>query len=504
MKLSGIGMAFVAALFMSAVNVVCAQQFGATTNSSVQLDRLNPTDINSSVNVSADTDENSEAPDDPVIAKILHFEPPVALMEIETMGMLDLSAVSSEQRESDPSAQVSLFTNFSPEEQAYLQRLQDIDSYEQALEQLEFEGGAWSDQIAEELTTLGTLLQEQGDYEESLEIFDRAIHIRRVNQGLFSPQQIPLVEQLANSYVALQQWKEADEQHQYAFYVQLRTYGPNDPRMIQVFQNLARWNIKTFYRGVDPDPGQRLVQTFQLYRAAMNTVSSHFGNEDPRYVAFLQDMAGASDMIARYSLPGTAAGTHLNPAIRQVTTNYDGSSNRVTADSGGGERALRRVVDFYNNPKLPQNDQTLLFRAQAIANLGDWYLVRDRRQAAMRIYKDAYDLLSSAEGSEELTQGAFDKIVFLPTYSTFDEEKKEALGLNPDSGAHMGYIDMSFDVSQYGRATNFEALAMEPAGLERVEGQVVDMVRSNFVRPRISDGKTVPSTGERYRFAFWY
>lgn len=499
MKLSGIGMAFVAATFISASSLASAQQFGATGDSTIQLDRVNPTD-----SPAVSEQESADNTADPIIARILHFEPPVVLDEFTAKATLNLSVASSEQSEDGPAESEFIFSDLNPEDQAYLQRLQDINSYEQALEQLEFEGGAWSEQIAEELTTLGTLMQEQGDYEESLEIFDRAIHIRRVNEGLFSPRQVPLVEQLVGSYVALQQWEEADEQQQYAFYVQMRTYGPNDARMIDVFQNLAQWNIKTFYRGIDPDPSQRLMQTFELYRAAANTVVAHFGARDPRYVEFLQDMAGASDMVTRYSLPDPGEVAHLNPSIRNVTADYGGRSNRVPDDNGGGERALSRIVDFYSNPKLPQNSQTLLLRVQSIANLGDWYLLRRQQQVAMRAYEEAYNLLSGAEDGEALIQETFDKIVFLPTYSTFAEEKKEALRLNPDSGAHMGYIDMSFDVTQYGRANNFETLAMEPAGLERVEGQVVEMVRNNFVRPRISGGKAISSAGERYRFAFWY
>lgn len=435
--------------------------------------------------------------------RVLHFEPPISLAKLATQPALDLSAVPSVPLTDTQDETASVFANLDPEEQAYLQRLQDIDSYEQALEELEFQGGAWSAQIAEELTTLGSLLHQQGDYEESIEIFDRAVHVNRVNHGLYSPEQIPLVEKMVESHVALGQWKEADEQQQYAFYVQNKAYGARDPRMISVFENLARWNVTSFYRGIDPDPTQRLFQTYLLYRAAADTVEAHFGQRDPRYIELLQDVAGASDMMSRYALEGTNVGTANNPDMRMLT-NFAGAPRGPQGGSSGGERALRRVIDFYSDEDRPDNQETRLLRVQATANLGDWYLMRERRQAAMRAYEDAYEQLLAEENSAEVIQQVFGEIVFLPTFSTFAEEKKEAFNIGADSGARQGYVDMSFDVSQYGRATNFELLAQEPPDLARVQMQVVSMMRAHLVRPRIVEGRTVSSEGERYRFHFWY
>jgi len=446
----------------------------------------------------AATEEDRSTP-----VRILHFEPPISLAKLAEQPALDLSAVPTAPLPDVPEAP-SVFADLDPQEQAYLQRLQDIDSYEQALEELEFQGGAWSAQIAEELATLGSLLHQQGDYEESIEIFDRAVHVNRVNYGLYSPEQIPLVEKMVESHVALGQWKEADEQQQYAFYVQNKAYGARDPRMISVFQNLARWNVTSFYRGIDPDPSQRLLQTYLLFRAAADTVEAHFGQRDPRYIELLQDVAGASDMMTRYALEGTSVGTATNPDIRMLTNFAGAPRGPQGGSSGGGERALRRIIDFYSDDDRPDNQETRLLKAQATANLGDWYLMRERRQAAMRAYEDAYEQLLAEENSAELIQQVFGEIVFLPTFSTFADEKKEAFNIGADSGARQGYVDMSFDVSQYGRATNFDLLAQEPPDLTRVQMQVVSMVRAQLVRPRIVEGRTVSSDGEKYRFHFWY
>jgi tetratricopeptide (TPR) repeat protein len=435
--------------------------------------------------------------------EILHLEPPIALSRLqEEDAVAMINAFLQPAPVPDVANTLPVFAELSPQQQAYLQRMQDIGSYEQALEELEYEGGAWSQDVAQELETLGALLQQQGQYEQAIKVFDRAVHINRVNFGLFSPQQVPLVERVVEGHVALGQWKDADEHQQYAFYVQTKAYGANDPRMIAVFEDMARWNVTSFYRGIDPDPTLRLMQTFLLYRAAADTVIAHFGPRDPRYLPLLRNVVSASDMMTRYALPGTIAGTDANPNMRMVSE-FAGRSTRPQG-GGSGEAALARIVDYYADERRPDTPEARMMLAQARAELGDWYLLRDRRQAAMRVYKETWDELMAEPEGGTLAQQVFGEIVFLPAFSSFDAEKKEALGLNADSGARIGHVDIAFDVSKYGRMTNFEILAQEPADLRRVDMQIISALRGMMARPRVVEGRTVESLDERYRIHFWY
>lgn len=436
----------------------------------------------------------------PSTSQLLYFERPVALDAQGEAAVLKM--LPSDQQPRAPES--SVFVDLTPPQQEYLQRLQNIDNYEQMLEQLEYDGGAWSAQLAEELSTLGNLLYAQGDYEQSIEVFDRAVHVSRVNYGLYSTQQIPLVERIIESHIALGHWQEADRQQQYAFYVQSKAYGVRDPRMAEVFENLARWNITSFYRGLDPDPSARLLETYMLFRAAANTVAFHFGTADPRYVSLLRDVAGASDMVTRYTPAGTVTATATNPNIRRVSEFVGVPNDQVRVPNGGGEGALRRILEFYSDDDRPATPENLLLRVQALAELGDWYMLEQRRQGALDAYADAWNLLMTMEDGSTLAQQFFDHIEFLPTFSRFEEEQREAFQVSPDFGAKQGYVDVSFDVSRYGRAGNFSVLAVEPAGMTRVDMMAINHLRSLTVRPRVAAGETLATTGERYRVPFWY
>ena len=480
--------------------IIAALLLGSAAGGTLAQDAREPrTDLST---VMAANAAEGEVDDTLPLVQVLHLEPPIALSRVESE---DAAALIAAFMQPAPAPQIEnplpVFADLSLEQQAYLQRLQDIGSYEQALEELEYEGGAWSQEVAQELETLGGLLLQQGEFEQAVTVFDRAVHINRVNHGLFSPEQVPLVQRVVEGHVALGQWKEADEQQQYAFYVQSKAYGANDPRMISVFEDMARWNLTSFYRGVDDDPTLRLLQTFLLYRAAADTVANHFGPRDPRYLPLLKKTADASDMMTRFAMPGTGVSTPTNSNIRMVSE-FAGRSTRPQG-GGGGEVALARIVDFYADERRPDTQETRIMLARARAELADWYLQRDRRQAALRTYEEAWQALAESDGPE-LAQQVFGEIVFLPSFESFAAEKKEALGLNADSGARIGHVDVSFHVSRYGRMTDFEILSQEPPDLRRIDLQVISAMRDRMARPKMVEGRTVDSPDERYRIHFWY
>ena len=452
-------------------------------------------------NVNTQQESGEEAPYE--YTRILHIERPISLSRFQNSEPASFSELFATAAEQAVDPKPNVFSDLSPSQQAYLQRLEEIGDFDQILEDLEIEGGAWSVQISQELAELGDLLQAQGKYQESIDVLERAVHINRVNNGLFSTNQVPLIKKVVDAHIALGQWDEADDRQQYAFYVQTRAYNISDPRMIDVFDNLARWNIATFYRGVDEDPSPRLLQTYMLYRAASESVATHFGTKDPRYLPLLHKVAGAADLMGRYTQEGTSIGTRMNPDLR-MTSQFVGSSLRPQGRADTGVEALEAIIAYYNDPKLPKTDENLVGRARAQAELGDWYLLRDRRQAAMDTYEEAYEQLAANENSADLLSQVFGEIVFLPTFSAFDEQRKEAYGVGPDSGARMGHVDLAFDVNQYGRLSNFEVLSVEPEDMTRADVQVISSVRSTLVRPKIEKDGAISSELERYRFNFWY
>ena len=182
---------------------------------------------------------------------------------------------------------------------AFEQRIDSIVQYNSTVTEIELEGGAWDDGLVEELSALGRLQQQQGDHLAAIETLDRAIHVNRINSGLYTLEQVSVVQQLIQSHMALGDWEQADIYNNYLFHVQQKAFGADDPRLIPVLDRLATWHIQAFNIGYGSLRGVRLRQAQIMFNAAARMVGMHFGKNDARFVDYQRSIAHSAYLIAR-------------------------------------------------------------------------------------------------------------------------------------------------------------------------------------------------------------
>ena len=76
----------------------------------------------------------------------------------------------------------------------------DISRYKQSIAEQEAQNGVYHPQVKEQLMGLGILLQNNELHGDAVDLFTRALHITRVNNGLESLDQLPILERLAHLY----------------------------------------------------------------------------------------------------------------------------------------------------------------------------------------------------------------------------------------------------------------------------------------------------------------
>jgi hypothetical protein len=145
-------------------------------------------------------------------------------------------------------------------------------------------------------------------------------------------------------------------------------------------------------------------------------------------------------------------------------------------------------------------DEIDLRRAQALAELGDWYMVFNRRQSGLKAYRDVYDILAESNGD---AAQFFEQLVVLPGFLV---EEEASLNLTNGNGQPLqqGYVDISLGVNQYGRATNVQTLSVEPPDAARVGTEVVRAARGMSFRSRLDNRDPIEVKEARLRFPFWY
>ena len=90
---------------------------------------------------------------------------------------------------------------------------------EQIILDIEDSRSRYAPELIQPLSILGKAQMATGDYMQAVETFDRAIHLTRINSGLFAPEQVPLVYLQADAYVAMSDLRNAQQREEYAFQV---------------------------------------------------------------------------------------------------------------------------------------------------------------------------------------------------------------------------------------------------------------------------------------------
>ena len=384
---------------------------------------------------------------------------------------------------------------------AFGQRLDSIRLYSNTVADIELDGGAWDRDLVEELASLGRLQQQQGDHGGAIQTLDRAIHVNRINSGLYTLEQIPVVEQLISSHMALGNWEEVDTYNNYLFHVQQKAYGVDDPRLIPVLERLATWNIQAFKIGYGSLRGMKLLQSQIMFSAAAHMVDVHFGKSDKRFVNYQRNIASSAYLVARNPDLMVEIGRPEYRSMQQMLAEKLNEQRQVQPPGfQTGERALIEIAMFYQEQGY--NSYGL---AEAITHLADWYLIFDQTRDALKRYKIAWDILQDLENSEELTERLFGDVVPVPLF-TSSIELPDAFYRNGDGSGPLefDYADLIFDVTSKGEVRNVEIVSEETEDNRQRLSKLRRVALSSRFRPRIVDGVPQSSSGHHFRYRYWY
>ena len=382
------------------------------------------------------------------------------------------------------------------------ERMRDIQRFNESIVDAETISGVWDNSLVEQLATLGSLQHEQGDYLGAIESQERAVHVQRINTGLHTVEQVPLVQGMIESFVALGDWDQVDIYQKYLFFIQQKDYGSNDPRLIPALGDLANWHIHAFAIGEGESLGVRLSSAQMLFNAAARMVDAHFGQTDPRYVEYLRGMARSAYLVAtnqellrelnrpQFRIPQQTLQDMLYWRRPIVPTGYR-----------AGEEALSSIMEHYRN-----QDDAAEQLAEATAQMADWYLLFNRRGQARALYQEAWDALNSEENAKELQQRMFGQVRQIPVYA-FDNKKWviENLGFMEDlEEVNHDFIDLQLDVTRWGEVRNIETDSEQAPETSSQHSWIRRNIRDSMFRPALVEGEMVRSDANLVRYRYWY
>lgn len=388
------------------------------------------------------------------------------------------------------STQTGSETPLSEEE---LQR--NIKKYHRAVTELEKIHGAYHEQIGEQLIGLGSFLQNNGQYADAVNIFNRALHISRISQGLHNLNQLPIVEQIIESNTALKNWPELSKNYDYLLWVNRRAYEHNDLRLLPVIDRVGRWNLNAYEMGASEIPYGHLLIAEKLYRHAIDIIETNYGPYDPRLIDPLYGIA-----LTNYRKAAHASSTEDIDEVRISSRAHPNEYQRMLEDQGMrqnvvsmsyrvGKKAMTRIIDIF------QNNQSLANNAHAMAYIkfGDWYLLFNKRTTAIGSYEKAYQMLEQEDAS--IRQRLLGNPRSLPvTQLPVDQQTPRKI--------NNSYVIASMDISETGSPENIQIIESYPSDNDSIRRQAKRTIKYTKFRPRFENGQAVATSGVNIRYLF--
>lgn len=399
----------------------------------------------------------------------------------------------------------------------------DVTRYEAALKAVEQKGNAYDLELTETLMGLAASYEDTGDYASALPLYERASHITRVNHGLFSLEQVPIIERVIANQVARGDLLAADQQQEYLFYLHRRIHGDNNPDMLPIMQKFAEWNMYAYRARIlvprtppedeasgsapsstrKPPPVedlaifriQRLFVAQAVYEDMIKLLLTHFGPNDPRLPPAERSLAVANYLYATQV-------TMTEGASGWQTGYYNSDLPIKMLGFTEGREALERRVQYLERA----GDKPLEAITQAKIELGDWLMTSRKRMNAIELYTQTHADYVASGASPEAVDALFHPAMpaRIPTF-VISPYSRESLSI-PEGAAlqYRGYVDVEFSVSRYGQTGNVRELARSAETPPRIVDTLLRKLRREQFRPRFRDGKILQEDRVRARYYYAY
>jgi len=379
----------------------------------------------------------------------------------------------------------------------------DADGEEQrALEaevrRLETRFGPYASGLGETLRTLAQLQWERGRAPAAQELLQRALHVTRVNGGLYSPAQRDTVAQLLSMQRLLGDFEALDARYDYFF----RLYGsggaPLDALSREATLEYLRWQREALRRELERGD-ERLLSLHALNRSLIERLLEA-DSADAEYLQalalsqlknlYLVEARVEPMFVSDPRFGGSNGGLIMRRQTQPSPLNgFDMTQERLLSLKRSaypeGRRLLEDVLE-----RMPPD--ALARRAQLLRELGDWHQWHGVLRPARESYAQAIALLREA-GAESAIESGWGEPVELPDNGVFVQPERVLpdARVADDAVAGERRVLASFEVSASGRAQRVELRSTDGEPLR--DFRVARSLRAIAFRPVYREGEPVDS-----------
>lgn len=353
----------------------------------------------------------------------------------------------------------------------------DLSRTIQAIEQ-QAEEGALSPDLIDPLKALARLYSDGGDYALALATIERTLDIVRINYGLYSLEQVPLLQQaMANEKARGNDAAAWDLQRELLSLIERH---PDDLTTVPIFRDIANERLDLIDRYIAGEFPPEIVLGCYYRSSNVAFGSCQAGSKGTAVRHILAEAKeyyeNAIDVLLRNELYSSEELPELE--MKLIRINYfHGSEFDPPTRYEEGKRHLNRLIDY------EAEGSDTLHQFDTLVQIGDWDLMYSNNSEALDTYEDAYEQLRQHDVSQEAIDRLFapDTPVVLPAFLP-----------NPlasgETDETRGHIDVAFEITRFGRSRKIDVL--DTAGATRQDrNRLAELIKKSRFRPQTHDGE---------------
>jgi len=366
---------------------------------------------------------------------------------------------------------------------AYVSPRNPADEYLDAIDRVEAEYGPYSTELSDLYLGLGQTLMNSGDWEKAKDAFHRGVMVVRVNSGPNSPEQTNQLYMIANVESVLGEDDSADDVLHNIYFINSSYYGEHSPEMLPVLKRMYGWYLLTRPMGSEIAKLSD-YETYIELADKMVDVSEAVNGVDNAETAAAYRLLGESEFQAARYLSSKVSTQSLDPTMDiSVTMRSTGLIEDPTADHyDDGRKAFSKYIQSLAATESTSPQEL----AEALASVGDWYLVLGKARKARGLYEQGYELLRSSEAYAELAESYMDQ----PEPVYFFNPYADILESAPMDTTEVT-LDISMTVTSSGDTRDVEVLHASEGVPEETINKILKEVRQIPFRPALKAGELV-------------
>ena len=165
-----------------------------------------------------------------------------------------------------------------------------LDSGSLTTRALDSEFGAYDRRQVEQLEDLGRLSQSAGEFHQASMLFKQALHVARVNNGLYHESQIPIIDRIIDAEIALRDWESVDNLYAYQAHLYQRLYDMDDPRLEAGLRKVSAWHVNALNVNLDGKRVEHLRKANKLFKLRMQIAENTLALDDPKFAVLAQNI----------------------------------------------------------------------------------------------------------------------------------------------------------------------------------------------------------------------